>query len=104
MKTVFAAALVAPFAFVCTPSSADVLEDFKDHVSNDWDQSKRAFADGNWTLYLTGFTWHLPYAYDDELRHAENSEAWGTPSSKSWAHSFPASGAATAISRSSSGA
>jgi hypothetical protein len=42
MKTVFAAALVVLFAFVSTPSSADVLEDFKDHASNDWDQSKRA--------------------------------------------------------------
>ena len=77
MRIVVAATLVALFACVPATSSADVLEDFKDHLSNNWDQSKRAFKDGDWTLYLTGFTWHLPYAYDDERRHAENSEAWG---------------------------
>jgi hypothetical protein len=54
-----------------------LLEDFKDHVSNNWDQSKRAWSDGDWALYVTGFTWHMPYAYDDERRHSENSEAWG---------------------------
>ena len=52
MKTVFAATLVALLGLAVPPSSADVLEDFKEHVSNNWDQSKRAFTDGDWTLYL----------------------------------------------------
>jgi palmitoyl transferase len=77
MKTFFAAAFAALFVSAAPASAADLLGDFKDHLSNNWDQSKRAFSDGDWSLYVTGFTWHMPYAYDDARRRSENAEAWG---------------------------
>jgi len=45
--------------------------------SGTWDGTKRIWRDGNWDLYLSGYTWHLPYAYTAEQRAQENALTWG---------------------------
>ncbi len=50
---------------------------FKGHLSNNWDQSKRAWFDGDWSLYFSGYTWHAPYAYSSTNRSDQNDLAWG---------------------------
>lgn len=42
-----------------------------------WDGTKRIWRDGKWDLYISGYTWHLPYAYTTAERHEENAFTYG---------------------------
>lgn len=42
-----------------------------------WDGTKRIWRDGTHDLYLSGYTWHLPYAYNTAERNEENPLTWG---------------------------
>ena len=77
MRTLAALAFAALSCSLAGPAGADTGNEFTAHVANNWEQAKRAWSDGDWTLYLTGYTWHMPYAYDQQRREELNSEAWG---------------------------
>jgi palmitoyl transferase len=49
----------------------------KGWFSGAWDGTKNIWRDGNWDLLVSGYTWHLPYAYSPEKRQQENSLTWG---------------------------
>jgi lipid IVA palmitoyltransferase len=42
-----------------------------------WDGTKRIWREGEWDVYLSGYTWHLPYAYTTEERKEENAFTYG---------------------------
>ena len=58
-------ALAAALASSAALADGGMWDAFQAHLENNWEQSKRAWSDGGWTLYLTGYTWHMPYAYKD---------------------------------------
>ena len=72
------AALAAAGMIAAGSASAEesTWDAFKGHVENSWEQSKRAWFDGGWTLYATGYTWHMPYAYKNST-YDYNDLAWG---------------------------
>jgi len=45
--------------------------------SGAWDGTKRIWREGTHDLYLSGYTWHLPYAYTTAEREAENALTYG---------------------------
>ncbi len=71
------AALAAVLCMVSGSAFAGIWDDLKDHLDNNWAQSKRAWTEGRHDLYLSGYTWHLPYAYDSAQRADYNNNAWG---------------------------
>jgi palmitoyl transferase len=77
MKATMAAALAAVLCWFSTSASAGMWDDLTEHVSNNWTQSKRAWDEGRHDLYLSGYTWHLPYAYTSEQRSDYTNNAWG---------------------------
>ena len=52
-------------------------ERLKSHAANGLDQSRLAWSEGKWELYVTGRTWHAPWAYDQENLDSHNNAAWG---------------------------
>lgn len=42
-----------------------------------WDGTQRIWREGAHDLYLSGYTWHLPYAYTAAEREAENALTYG---------------------------
>jgi len=45
--------------------------------SGAWDGTKRIWREGTHDLYLSGYTWHLPYAYTTAQRNEENALTYG---------------------------
>jgi len=45
--------------------------------SGSWDGVKQLWRDGTHDVYLSGYTWHLPYAYSTAERREENANTWG---------------------------
>jgi palmitoyl transferase len=87
-------ALIAPFAAAQESKgfwtrSLDALNSTTPHplgsqqtrdagwFSGTWDGTKRLWRDGHWDLYISGYTWHLPYAYNTAERHEENAFTYG---------------------------
>jgi palmitoyl transferase len=83
MKAGLAAVLAAALWCVSTAASADMWGDLKAHVSNNWEQSKRAWDEGRHDVYLSGLIWHAPWAYSAERRTEENEAGWGLGFGKS---------------------
>ena len=52
-----------------------LVEGFTSHVANNWEQTKRAAREGDWTLYGTGYAWHAPWRYSSKDHN--NEAAWG---------------------------
>jgi palmitoyl transferase len=77
MKARLGAALAALLWCASATAATNWWEDFKEHVSNNVEQSKRAWHEGRYDLYLSGYTWHLPFAYSSEDRDEYNNNAWG---------------------------
>jgi palmitoyl transferase len=72
------AAVVSLLMAVSGTAAADGMSgDLRDHFSNSWDYSKRAFTSGDWSLYLSGYTWHAPWAYSSQRRSEQNEAAYG---------------------------
>jgi len=42
-----------------------------------WDGTRRIWREGTHDLYLSGYTWHLPYAYTTAQREEENAFTYG---------------------------
>lgn len=92
---VIAGALVGSLTPECSPASTS-SEDFWSRVNETtpvwvlsqdereggwlrraWDGSKRIWSQGTWDLYLSGYVWHLPFAYSPERQAELNDLAWG---------------------------
>jgi Antimicrobial peptide resistance and lipid A acylation protein PagP len=73
------AALAAALCMCSGSAVAGMWDDFKDHLDNNWTQSKRAWTDGRHDVYVSGLIWHAPWAYEDD----ENWKAYGLGLGKS---------------------
>jgi hypothetical protein len=83
MKATLTAILAAALCAFSGPSFAGWWDDFKDHVSHNWDQSKKAVDEGRHDVYISGLIWHAPWAYSAERRTEENEAGWGLGFGKS---------------------
>ncbi len=45
--------------------------------SGTWDGTKRIWRDGKYDVYLSGYTWHMPFAYTKQQRLQENHNTFG---------------------------
>lgn len=82
MRNVIAALLLALYASAASAQSS-WWDDFKDHVSNNWEQSKAAVDHGRHDVYFSGLIWHAPWAYEADNRAEQNDIAWGLGLGKS---------------------
>ena len=62
---------------VAGPARADWWESLKDGVAYNYDQSKRAFLEGQWDFYLPLYTLHAPWVYSAGQRAQLNDRPWG---------------------------
>jgi hypothetical protein len=67
-------ALVAACAAVFTGSGRANLAEY---FSGKLDAINTAAVSGDWETYATGYAWHLPYGYRDQVRERLNEQTWG---------------------------
>lgn len=61
-----------------TPYALGAKEDQdRGWFSGAWDGTKRIWRDGSYDLYLSGYTWHMPFAYTPQQLQHENAHSWG---------------------------
>jgi lipid IVA palmitoyltransferase len=78
MKAKRVLALVAGALSFSGPARADWWQDLKDLHAYKYERVKDAFLNGRNDYYVSGYTWHAPWAYSYERRHYElNDLAWG---------------------------
>ncbi len=71
-------------AFVCAwwvvfaaAGRAGPVEEVRNLFTEKFTSVSTALQRGRWDMYVTGYAWHLPWAYDAETRGRLNETTWG---------------------------
>jgi palmitoyl transferase len=70
-------AAVAIAAGLVTPVRSGPVAELGEMFKHKLGSISSALRAGQTDLYVTGYAWHLPYAYSDEVRNRLNETTWG---------------------------